>query len=152
MHNMMTPDNILDYCLSQLEGTVLVESWGERGIFYNPGLVLKRGVYVLTIKEKDGDNDKSSQLNRDHVFRVNLGLRKPTFTAMFGHIPKRPPAGGIVDMPFDFAELNTIMPHPVYGWMGWVCSLNPSPETFEKLKPLIAESYTLATEKFKKRK
>ena len=42
----MTPDKILNYCLENLEGTVLVESWGEKGIFYNPGHVLKRDVYI----------------------------------------------------------------------------------------------------------
>ena len=40
----MNPEEILHYCLTHLEGTVLVESWGEKGIFYNPGNVLKRGV------------------------------------------------------------------------------------------------------------
>ena len=39
----MKPDEILKYCLENLEGSVLVESWGENGIFYNPGHVLKRG-------------------------------------------------------------------------------------------------------------
>ena len=60
----MKPDEILKYCLENLEGSVLVESWGEKGIFYNPGRVLKRGVYILTVKEKDGDNDKGSKLDR----------------------------------------------------------------------------------------
>ena len=69
----MTPDKILNYCLNTLEGTVLVSSWGERGIFYNPGGKLKRGVYVLTVKEKDGENDKSSRLSREGVYRVSLG-------------------------------------------------------------------------------
>ena len=50
----MKPEDILQYCLANLEGTVRTESWGESGIFYNPGGVLKRGVYVLTVKEKDG--------------------------------------------------------------------------------------------------
>lgn len=63
----------MDWCLSSLDGTVLVDSWGERGIFYNPGHVLRRGVYVLTVKEKDGDNDRASNLNRAEAFRVNLG-------------------------------------------------------------------------------
>ena len=53
----MTPDKILQYCLNNLEGTVLVNSWGEKGIFYNPNNTLKRGVYILTVKEKDGEND-----------------------------------------------------------------------------------------------
>ena len=36
----MRPDDILDYCLANLPGTVLVDSWGERGIFYNPDKAL----------------------------------------------------------------------------------------------------------------
>jgi len=31
----MAPDEILEYCLENLNGTVLVNSWGERGIYYN---------------------------------------------------------------------------------------------------------------------
>lgn len=98
----MTPDKILNYCLQNLEGTVLIESQGEKGIFYNPDHVLKRGVYMLTVKEKDGDNDKGSDLNRENVYRVNLGIRKSTFTELFGAVPKRPPAGSVVDMDYDF--------------------------------------------------
>lgn len=71
-------DEILKYCLENLDGTVLISSWGERGIFYNPENKLKRGIYILTVKEKDGENDKSSNLNRENVYRVNLGLYKDT--------------------------------------------------------------------------
>lgn len=148
----MKANDILACCTSNLEGTVLIESWGEKGIFYNPYHTLKRGVYVLTIKEKDGENDKSSNLNRDNVFRVNLGVRKTTFKKMFGEIPKRPSAGGIVSMNFDFTELDKIIPHPVYAWMGWISVLNPSLKTFESLKPYIEEAYEFSKEKFSKRK
>ncbi len=143
---------VIEYCLDNLDGTILVRSWGEKGIFYNPGGTLKRGVYVLTVKEKDGENDKSSKLDREGVFRVNLGVRKNTFTEMFGVTPKRPPKGGVVNMAYDFAETDKILPHPVYGWMNWICALDPSEETFERLKPLIREAYDYAKEKFVKRK
>ena len=63
----MEAKQILDYCLSSLDDTILVESWGEKGIFYTPGLILKRGVYVLTIKQKDGDNDKRPILTCLHL-------------------------------------------------------------------------------------
>ena len=43
------------------------------------------------------------------------------------------------------------MPHPVYGWMSWVCVLNPSAETFKTMQPLLAEAYDLAVAKFAKR-
>lgn len=148
----MTPNDILSYCLHNLNDVVLVESWGEQGIFYNPGNTLKRGVYVLTIKEKDGANDKGSMLNRDNIYRVNVGIRKPTFIQQFGFIPQRPSAGEVVKMDFDFTCLDTIMPHPVYAWMGWICVLNPSNQTFEEFKVLIQESYEFAKEKFSRRK
>ncbi len=77
----ITPDDILKYCLDNFEGLVEVNSWGERGVFYNPGGVLKRGVYVLTIKEKDGDNDHSAlySLNcRDARIKVVLWICRMT--------------------------------------------------------------------------
>ncbi len=148
----MQADDILNYCLANLPGTVLVSSWGERGIFYNPNNALKRGIYVLTVKEKDGDNDKSSGLDREGVYRVNVGVRKSTFVKMFGVVPARPAKGGIVDMPFDFAHIDKILPHPVYAWMAWVCALNPSDTTFAQLQPLIQEAYDYAKEKYARRK
>lgn len=148
----MTPDKILEYCLANLEGTVLVQSWGERGIFYNPENKLKRGIYVLTVKEYDGENDASSELDRPGVYRVNVGVRKSTFERMFGPRPKRPPKGGRVDMDFDFSAMDQIMPAPVYAWMSWICVLNPSEQTFETLKPLITEAYEYAKEKYGKKR
>ncbi|RDY33030.1 DUF6194 family protein [Lachnotalea glycerini] len=82
----MNDQEIINYCLENLEGTVLVESWGERGIFY------------------------------------------------------------------DFTELDKILPHPVYAWMGWICILNPSKDSFEELKPFLQEAYSYAKEKYSKKK
>ncbi|MCI9579342.1 MAG: hypothetical protein HFF98_10925 [Oscillibacter sp.] len=147
----MTPEEILQYCLENLEGTVRRESWGESGIFYNPGGVLKRGVYVLTVKEKDGANDRASRLDRPGVYRVNLGLRKETYVRRFGPLPARPPKGGTAAVEADFAARDRLIPHPVYAWMGWAAVLNPSAETFEAMKPLIQESYEYAREKFARR-
>ena len=149
----MKPEGIIEYCKINLPDICIVESWGETGVFYNPDNRFKRGVYVLTIKEKDGDNDKASDLNRKDVYRLNFGIKRDTFIQLFGDIPSRPPKGGVVDMNLDFRKRNTLIPHPVYGWMSWACILNPSPECFETtLKPLIDEAYCLAVQKAKKRK
>lgn len=111
--------------------------------------MLKRGVYILTVKEKDGDDDKGSMLDRPGIYRVNLGVRKDTFVELFGAVPKRPRAGGTVEMDYDFFEIDCFLPHLVYAWM---CVVNPSEETFEALKPYIREAYEYAKEKFAKRK
>ena len=118
----MEAEGILKYCLENLEGSVLVESWGEKGIFYNPGHVLKRGVYILTVKEKDGDNDKGSRLDRPGVYRVNLGVRKDTFVKLFGAVPKRPGQAGLWKWIKIFLRLTVFYPiRSMRGWGGCVC-------------------------------
>jgi len=91
-----TPDGIIEEMLARFEGTVVVKAWGERSIFYNPGKSLPRGVYFATVKEKDGDNDKGSDLDRPGVFRFNVGTSKPLFLERFGPPPARPGKGGVL--------------------------------------------------------
>ncbi|MDO4711250.1 MAG: DUF6194 family protein [Peptostreptococcaceae bacterium] len=148
----MLPEDIIKYCKDNLEGIVVVDSWGEQGVFYNPNGKLKRGIYILTVKEKDGENDSSSDLNRENTYRVNIGIRKNTFIRLFGNVPKRPAKGCTVEVDCDFTEKDKIMPHPVYAWMSWICCLDPSEDTFEKMKPFITEAYEYAKEKYAKKK
>ncbi|WP_394199115.1 DUF6194 family protein [Litoreibacter albidus] len=149
MHAHLTTDDIVSYMKLTFGGDVKEgHNWGERGIFYNPGNLLPKGVYILTFKEKDGANDKASNTNRSGVYRLNLGVGRSAFLERFGEVPKRPSAGEIVLTGHDFTTLDTIMPHPVYGWMNWIGVLNPSPETFETLKPIIAVAVDLAAKKF----
>ena len=147
----MEEDAIARYICENFHSIVPVAAWGETSFFYNPGQALPRGVYYATLKAKDGDNDRASSLNRPSVFRLNIGISKPTYRSLFGPPPTRPAAGGVVATGHDFAALDTLLPHPVYGWMAWVCVLNPSPTTFESVKSLLAEAYELAAAKFHKR-
>ncbi len=52
---------------------------------------------------------------------------------MFTAVPKRQAKGCVVDMDYDFTQIDKIIPHPVYAWMSWICVLNPSNKTFETL-------------------
>lgn len=144
-------EDIIEYVTSNYSGMVVNNNWGERGLFYNPEGKLSKGIYVMTFKEKDGPNDKASQVNRDGVYRLNLGLSKQTYLHIFGEKPERPAAGGIVDTGHHFHMLDKIMPHPVYGWMSWIGVLNPSELTFERLKPLIDEGIHMAKFKYSKK-
>ncbi|MDV4168237.1 DUF6194 family protein [Rhodovulum sp. FJ3] len=146
-----TPDSIIAYLLDRFEGTRVVEAWGERSIFYNPSLMLPRGVYFATVKEKDGENDKASHLDRAGVFRLNVGTTKPLFLKRFGPPPSRPGKGGVVDGQWDFTAADTLTPHPVYGWMSWVAVLNPSNETLTDMSEIVEAAFGKAKASFEKK-
>lgn len=92
----------------------------------------------------DDEHEQVSNLSRPEVFRLNVGVSRATFVSLFGAPVPRPNADGIIDSGFDYAALDQIMPHPVYGNLFWVCVLCPSEATFEKVKPLLAEAYETA--------
>ncbi|MCW8127821.1 DUF6194 family protein [Microbulbifer halophilus] len=147
----MQKEEIADYIVDRYQGLVAVNAWGEQSFFYNPEGKLPWGVYFATLKDKDGDNDRASGLGRTGVFRFNFGISKPSYEKALGERPSRPVAGGVVDTGHDFTRLNTLLPHPVYGWMSWVGILNPDREVFRDLQPLLNESYELVVGKYRKR-
>ena len=147
----MDSSSIAKYIVGTFADIRPVAAWGETSFFYNPGRKLPRGIYFATIKDKDGDNDCASNLQRPGVYRLNIGISKQTYRALFGPQPARPAAGGVVGTGHDFTVLDQLLPHPVYGWMSWVSVLNPSVTTFDTVKPLLSEAYDLAVGKFAKR-
>jgi Family of unknown function (DUF6194) len=147
----MTPNQIIEHVFGALAGVVPKSSWGETAVFYNPGSNLPNDVYFCTIKQRDGENDKVSDLNRDGFFRLSIGLSRPSYHWLFGDRPPRPAKGRIVTTGRDFAALNELMPHPIYAWMGWVQVLSPTTERFAELAPLIQDAHSLAVAKFDKR-
>lgn len=145
----MKVEEIINEIKSRYKDIVVRETWGETSFFYNPENRLPNGVYFTTIKEKDGENDSSSNLNRPSVFRVSIGVGKDKYVSLFGEKPARPAKGKVVELDYDFTELNRLFPHPVYAWMGWVCILSPTKESFQNILPLIDIAYGLATKKAK---
>ena len=147
----MNPETIVKKITDDFYGVVPKSSWGETSLFYNPGKVLPNGVYFCTIKEKNGENDKSSELDRTGIFRVSIGINKTSYEKLFGLKPPRPAKGCMINTGHDFTALNTLMPHPIYGWMNWVQILNPSENTFAEILPLIKEANASAVIKFNKK-
>jgi hypothetical protein len=96
-----------------------------------------------------------SDLNRPGIFRLNIGVGKETFRAHFGTetaFPDMNAGVSAITGDYDFAALDRLLPHPVYGRMCWVCVLNPTAATFDTtIQPLLAEAYALALNKDAKR-
>jgi hypothetical protein len=147
----MTASQIIKTILQRFDGVVVKAAYAETTLFYNPGKVLPNGVYFLTIKEKDGPNDKASQLNREGVIRVSFKPKPSTYKRVFGEKPKRTKADKAKSLPCDPARIDEWMPHSIYAWMGWTMVLSPSKENFDQLWPFIEESYEQAKEKFSQR-
>ena len=74
-----------------------------------------------------------------------------TLLYRFGAVPARPAAGRVVQTGHDFSQRDRIVPHPVYRWMCWIAIVNPTRETFEKVKPLLSGAYERAVERYRSR-
>jgi hypothetical protein len=143
-----TPNVLIEDLLARFPGSVAINAWGETSVFYNPARQLPRGVYFATVKEKDGANDRASQLDRPNVFRFNVGTSKALFLARFGPPPPRPAKGCVIEGGWDFTRLDALTPHPVYGWMGWVSVLNPSAETLTAMEEIFEAAFLKARMSF----
>jgi Family of unknown function (DUF6194) len=119
---------------------------GDTFFMYDPERTsdAKHSFPFATIVTKDYEGDEASKLNRPSVFRLNIGVTKQTFESLFGS----PTAASDTDEAdpgnYDFAALDQLLPHPVYGRYFFVCVLNPTEQTFESLKPLLAEAYGIS--------
>ena len=99
----------------------------------------------LTIASTGNEYEKISNLDRPGVYRLNIGVSRDTFQAMFGK-------GKIDVSAYDFTALDIIMPHPDYSSQHFICVLSPSEATFEQIRPLLAEAYDITKNRYNKRK
>ncbi|HEY7358357.1 MAG TPA: DUF6194 family protein [Ktedonobacterales bacterium] len=144
-------EDIETYITETFEGVDVVVASDASFFFYNPDSSVPpdHRFPFVTLVTSDA-YDQFSDLNRPSVFRLNLGLSKPTFRARFG-VPE-PSADDENPGDYDFTALDRVMPHPVYGRMYWVCVLNPGDETFAtSVRPLLAEAYELAVSRYQRR-
>jgi hypothetical protein len=147
------PEEILRDLLGHDPGLRLERYWGERSMFYNPGGGAPLGVIWASIKDHDGDNDRSAELSRDGVYRFAFQLSRDEYERRFGALPRRPEKGGVVDIPdYDPTRLNELMPHPVYAWMTWVQILAPAKAQFESVRPLLTESLDAVRRKWERKR
>ena len=109
---------------------------GDTFFFYDPERNIdptRRLPFATIVTKNYGDFDNTSQLDRAGVFRLNVGVGRDTFVRLFGDSSAE----------YNFAALDRLLPHPVYAPQSWICVLNPGVETFERIKPLLAEAYKI---------
>jgi hypothetical protein len=95
----------------------------------------------VTNAHSANDYETVSNLNREGVFRINIGVSRKTFNDLVGEATYEP---------VDYSVLNTILPHPDYAKQNFICILNPAGENVEKTKQLIVEAHDLALARFQR--
>jgi len=90
----------------------------------------------VTIPDSDNDYDDVSYLNREDVFRLNIGVSKETFNNLIVDL---------MDESIDYSMLNIFLPHPQYSQQHFVCILNPIDDNAKITKQLIVEAHSIAT-------
>lgn len=130
---MLDEQSITEYILHTFDGVESMQNFGYTFFFYGT----ERMLPFATIASTGNEYEHISQLDRPGVFRLNLGVSKTTFQALFG-------TDKVDVSTYDFTALDMIMPHPDYAAQSFLCVLNPSDATFQTLQPLLAEAYSLA--------
>jgi Family of unknown function (DUF6194) len=124
-------------------------AWGDSFFFYDPedAIAADRRFPFATIVIQDYPGfDTESNLARPGVFRLNLSIGRSRFVELFGF----PPASFDDHRgEFDFAELDRVIPHPLYGQQAWVSVLVPGEGTRDQLPGLIAHAYQRAKDRYK---
>jgi hypothetical protein len=99
-------------------------------------------VGFVTIGHSDNEFDSLSNLNREGVFRVNIGISRESYESLLGDFPAEN---------IDYSVLNVFLPHPHYAKQHFVSILNPSDENAEVTKKLIVEAHSIAASRYKRK-
>jgi Family of unknown function (DUF6194) len=137
------------YIREGFEGVKAVDNSGDTFFMYDPDgdLPPERQFPFVTIVTGDR-YDGVSKLDRPGAYRLNIGLTKATYAARFGAAPTQRDANGVLDTGFDYAAVDTVMPHPIYASQHWVCVVNPGEATLETIRTLLAEAHVFAARKY----
>lgn len=101
-----------------------------------------RRLPFVTIADCDQEFDRVSKLDRDGVFRINIGVSKGTFDALVDREDRRY---------CDHRVLDRFLPHPHYAKQNWVCILNPVGEKAEQARRLIGEAHSIAAARWRRK-
>ena len=86
--------------------------------------------FATIVWTDEHDVGEPSQLSRQGVYRLNIGVGKETFQRLVGSITEP-----------DYAAFDRILAHPVYAKQSWISILNPSEATVrDTVLPLLTEA------------
>ena len=121
-------------------------SWGDVFFYYAPDGTVPKTQPFATIVTKDYPDDDLSRLNRSGAFRLNVAAGKSTFREVTGHDPHKPAAH-----PLDPSTPDVLVPHPVYGHLGWLAVVDPAQRTSAAVISLLNAAHQAARVRYQRR-
>lgn len=97
-----------------------------------------------TVVTKNYPDDQTSRLDRPGVFRVNIAGGRSAVAALA--------SAGETEQTPEPDELDRLLPHPVYGTLGWIAVINPGPRTTASVRSLLRASYEAARDRYRRRR
>ncbi len=103
-------------------------SWGDHFFYYAPdGRVPRNRQPYATIVTKNYPDDAQSGLDAEGRWWLNIHVGAQVFTEILGYEPQAIDGSGL-----DYAAVDVLAPHPLYGAYGWVCVVNPGRASAER--------------------
>lgn len=133
----MSIEEIQTYILDNFENIKLLSADGNL-FFMHPS---NDKLPFVTILTKDDEYDSMSNLDRDGFYRLNFCIDKETFKSKFGNLTHNKGLEAYMNLGIDFTKADTLLPHPTYGSMNWVCVVKPSIEMFDSIKIYLNSSF-----------
>lgn len=121
-------------------------AWGDAFFYYAPdGQLPGNGQPYGTIVTKDYPDDAASDLDPPGRWRVNIHVAPATFQELTGEEPRS------LRRPRDHTAADSVMPHPVYGALGWISVVNPGERTTDTVVQLLRGAHDAARARFARR-
>ncbi|WP_416963324.1 DUF6194 family protein [Streptomyces sp. Agncl-13] len=122
-------------------------AWGDAFFYYAPDGHMPRNVQPYgTVVTKNYPDDTASDLDPQGRWRVNIHVGRTAFRELTGEEQPRS-----LDRTHDFAAVDRVLPHPVYGALGWICVVNPGERTGELVRELLRGAHDDARARFARR-
>jgi len=136
----------------ELDGVLVLEpragdgtpeiAWGDAFFYYAPDGQVPTTVQPYgTVVTKNYPDDTSCDLDRPDRWRVNVHVGRDRLRSLVGG---RGPGDVVVP--------DVLLPHPLYGDLGWVCVVNPAERTTALLLDLLRQAHDAARRRYERRR
>ncbi|MEU4625504.1 DUF6194 family protein [Actinoplanes sp. NPDC023801] len=120
-------------------------TWGDRFFFAGED---RMRPFATIVGHDVPDFDERSQLSGAGRYRLNIEVGRDGFRELFGYGPEE--FAEHRDK-IDFAEPDTLIPHPAYAVQGWVSVVNPGPATADDVARLLDKARTRSAARERRR-